>query len=566
MSDALLLRFTRHGGHPRVGKIALLQEIGRGGMGTVYAGWHMELDIPVAVKFLFACQAEGERIARFRREARLCAEFDDPNLLRVLDFGTEEDVPYLVMEWVPGKGLDRIVAAVGPLTEEEVVTVLRDVGQALMTLHRRGIVHRDIKPANLLLRSTDGRIKIADLGIAKESQPKDAIQTHEIVGTPAFVSPEQIRDSANVEPACDLFSLGATAYFLLTGRLPFEGRSVMEVFEHVLHQPLPHPSTAGVQVSDRLVEVLLRLTAKEVGQRIGSAQQMLEALPSVSFPFRPAVLEASRPDYEVRRPEGRADVDRPARSPATGEHAAETETTTWPLTSSTVAVAPPRTAPRSLLFCQCLQNDFIAPLREGEAPPNKLHIGWEEATRIVGPDPATGPLVRAVSACAEAENVRMVHIRDWHDADDPRQQPELKFFGNHCLVGSPGARFIDVLEAYSRDRRRAAIVDSTGINDFEDTPLAEIIDAQIAGADRHTIPVGVIGVWTNVKIQYLLYDLKTRARLYHLATCSKLVASPDRVAHRNVLRHLEEVLGVLVFHEIEPFLEFLGVKVAASPA
>jgi serine/threonine protein kinase len=528
-------------------------------MGVVYAGWHVELDIPVAVKFLTACLAESESLGRFRREARLCAELDDPNLLRVLDFGIEQDVPYLVMEWVPGQGLDRVVAAAGPLTEEEVVTVLRDVGQALMTLHRRGVVHRDIKPANLLLRSTDGRIKIADLGIAKDLRAGDAVQTQQIVGTPAFVSPEQIREPGQVSPACDLFSLGATAYFLLTGKFPFEGRSVMEIFDRVLHQPLPDPSAAGAKVSKRLVETLQRLTAKEASQRIGDARQLLELLPSVSFPFRSAVLEAARPGYHVRRP----DANAPPRSTATASDPSLAETAPYALTASTGPATNPRTTTRSLLFCQCLQNDFIAPLHEGEPPPNKLHVGWEEATRIVGAEPAGGPLVRAVSACAQAENVRIVHIRDWHDADDPRQQPELKFFGNHCLVGHEGARFIDAIEAYSRDRRRAAIVDSTGLNDFEDTPLAEIIDVQLADADLATVPVGVIGVWTNVKIQYLLYDLKTRARLHNLATCSKLVASPDRVAHRNALRHLEEVLNVLVFHEIEPFLEFLGVPAPA---
>ena len=415
MSDAFLQRFARHGGHPRVGKVALLEEIGRGGMGTVYAGWHMELDIPVAVKFLFALPGRvGERSAAFAAKPGCVPSWTTRTCCACLDFGTEEDVPYLVMEWVPGKGLDRVVAVVGPLTEEEVVTVLRDVGQALMTLHRRGIVHRDIKPANLLLRSTDGRIKIADLGIAKELQAKDAIQTHQIVGTPAFVSPEQIRDPANVGPASDLFSLGATAYFLLTGRLPFAGRDVMEVFEHILHQPLPHPSSAGVQVSDRLVEVLQRLTAKEVSQRDRLRAAIARSCcRAYRFLFVRPCSEASRPEYEVCRPEGLSEADRPARSPATAEHAAETETMAWPLTSSTVAAGtPPRTAPRSLLFCQCLQNDFIAPLREGEAPPNKLHIGWEEATRIVGPDPATRP-ARAcgVGLCRGRERPHRAHSR-----------------------------------------------------------------------------------------------------------------------------------------------------------
>ena len=118
---------------------------------------------------------------------------------------------------------------------------------------------------------------------------------------------------------------------------------------------------------------------------------------------------------------------------------------------------------------------------------------------------------------------------------------------------------MDAVESFSRDRGRSAVVDATGINDFEDTPLMDTLDALIEDDDRAAIPVGVIGVWTNVKIQYLLYDLKTRARLLNLATCSRLVAAPDRVEHRNALRHLETVLNVKVFHEVDDFLAFLGV-------
>ena len=98
------------------------------------------------------------------------------------------------------------------------------------------------------------------------------------------------------------------------------------------------------------------------------------------------------------------------------------------------------------------------------------------------------------------KNVRIVYIRDWHDPRDARQRAELDFFGDHCLIGTTGARFIDVLEEYSRDRQRAAIVDATGISDFEDTPIADIISVQVGNADRERLPVGVVGVWTNVKV------------------------------------------------------------------
>src|SRR5262249_27093369 len=160
---------------------------------------------------------------------------------------------------------------------------------------------------------------------------------------------------------------------------------------------------------------------------------------------------------------------------------------------------------------QCLQNDFLAPPTDDGttvwAPPNKLHVGRDEALRLVGPDARAGPLVRAVSACARAENVRVVHIRDWHDAADPRQRPELDFLGATGWMGTGGARFIDAIEASSRDRRRAAGVDAGGINALHDTPILGMVEtfarqAALAGDDRWraAVPVGVVGVWTNVKV------------------------------------------------------------------
>src|SRR5262249_38572091 len=297
-------------------------------------------------------------------------------------------------------------------------------------------------------------------------------------------------------------------------------------------QPLPEGPLARRGVSEPTARLLRDLTAKSIAGRIGTARQLLERLPATSVPFRPATLEAARPGYTVRREDAgqfrQEPAARPARPATPAVHLQETG-----------SLAPAR--PRSLLICECLQNDFIAPIPAGRPPPNKLHVGREEALRLAGPDPAKGPLVRALSACAPPENVRIVHAPAWPPPADPRQQAELEFFGPHCVMGTWGARFVDVLESYSRSRSRSAVVDATGINDFEDTPLLETLEALIEGEDRATIPVGVIGVWTNVKVHYLLYDLKTRARMHNLATCSRLVAAPDRVEHRNALRHLETV-------------------------
>jgi serine/threonine protein kinase/nicotinamidase-related amidase len=555
------------GGHPVLGNVILLHRIGGGGMGQVYAGWHDGLEMPVAVKFMKSPpEKEEEFLSRFKREARLCAELDEPNLLRVHDFGSASGVHYFVMEWVPGRSLDDVISRAGPLTEPEAVTVLRDVGQALLRLHRQGVVHRDIKPGNVMLRARDGRIKLADLGLATESGSALKV-TKDIVGTPIYMSPEQIDDSSSVDASSDLFSLASTVFTLLTGKPPFTAGGIWELFKKIQTQPLPDPATFGVAVSDRLRGVLAKMGEKDRAKRFRGAEELLEALPIASLPFRKEILEAAKPSSEVRRPEGVPPSDdartitrtpelrvatpySTARQPAAGA----VDAPTW-------AGAGPGTT--SLLFCECLQNDFLLPIRKGQAAPNKLHVGWSESARLVGEDAAKGPLVRAVSACASAENVRIVHIRDWHDPHDPAQRPEIEFFGDHCLMGTEGARFLDVIEHFSRDRRRSAVLDSVGINDFERTPMNDILEALTAGEDHATIPVGVIGVWTNVKVQYLLYDLKTRAGFQNLATCSALVASPDRAAHGQTLKHLEQVLGVNVFHRVEEFLAFLGVETVA---
>ncbi len=567
MSDDLLLRLPKRFGRPALGKVVLLCEIGRGAMGAVYAGWHMEHNAPCAVKILLEPQtATAEKLGRFQREARICAELDDPSLVRVSEFGKEGGWPYLVMEYVAGRGLDRVTQAAGPLSEAEALTVLRDVGQALLVLHRRNVIHRDIKPSNILLRAADGRIKITDLGIAKEIGACDGLSTETILGTPAYMSPEQVRNAARIGPASDFFSLGSTLFTLLTGVLPFPGDTAWDMMQNICGRPLPHPATLGVSISDATWDLLRRLTEKDHAARIASAEKLLEALPQMSVPFRPEVLAAAQPTFVVQPPEG---LPHPTGGLAEGTVLA------WPPVGAvqTVGLAPLTDSPDrpnlALLFCQCLQNDFLAPPPADSgldwSAPNKLHVGRREAERIVGRDPQTGPLVRAVSACAEAEHVRIVHIRDWHDPTDPRQRHEMEFFGEHCVMGTWGARFIDAIEAYSRDRRRAAVVDAGGLNDLHDTPIMQMLEAlaQPTSRDakwRATVPVGVVGVWTNVKIHYLLYDLKTRAGLHNLATCSALVASPDGEAHETTLRHLRSVLNVKVFDEIDEFLAFLGVR------
>lgn len=550
MSD-WIQRLPVSNGSPMLGKIRLIRELGQGGMGIVYAGWQTVLDIPVAVKLLLPVALQNEEASsRFLQEARICAAIDEPGLVRVFDFDQIPAGAYLVMEYVAGRNLEEIIHHAGAMTEAEVLSLLRDLAVTMISLHKANVVHRDIKPSNLLLRADDGRIKLTDLGVAKVTSDTALSLSEGIFGTPSFMSPEQFRDPAQVGPASDFFSLGGTAYYLLTGERPFQGETLVETMHNICDLPLPLESLLKKRISEETVQLLVDLTAKNPGERVGSGRQLLSRLPATSVPFRSQTLTAARPERALHRSDAGtllSDEASPPRIQTAG-------TSNIDSTSVTGGIS------RSLLICECLQNDFIAPIAPGQPLPNKLHIGREESLRIVGADPRRGPLVRTLAACAAAEHVRVVHIRDWHNPDDPRQQAELEFFGPHCIMGSSGAQFVDAVEAFSRDRGRSAIVDATGINDFEDTPLEETLQVLVEDMDRRTIPVGVIGVWTNVKIHYLLYDLKTRAGFHKLATCSKLVAAPDRMEHRNALRQLDTILGVQVFHEVDEFLDFLGVR------
>ncbi|MFN7972373.1 MAG: serine/threonine-protein kinase [Acidobacteriota bacterium] len=201
------------------GSLELLDEIGRGGMGTVYRARHQRLQRDVAVKLLPEHLAgEPEFRARFEREARALALLDHPSIVRVHDFGQEENQSYLVMELVDGRPLsDRI-----PLHPVDAVPLLLQVCDALAYAHGRGVIHRDVKPANILV-TDDGRVKVTDFGIARIVKPGAAgmtvTATHQVLGTPSYMAPEAMA-GAPPDPRSDVYSLGVVLYQTLTGQLP----------------------------------------------------------------------------------------------------------------------------------------------------------------------------------------------------------------------------------------------------------------------------------------------------------------------------------------------------------
>ena len=208
---------------------------------------------------------------------------------------------------------------------------------------------------------------------------------------------------------------------------------------------------------------------------------------------------------------------------------------------------------QAILFTQCLQNDFVRPAGRYEALPNLLHVGVDEARRLMGEKPEEGPvaLVMKWAYGQSADALAIIHIRDWHDPEDAFQKEHLRQFGSHCIGGSEGAEFAFPETDAGRQRH---IIESRGLNDFVGTSLQETL-APYAG---RKVRVGLMGVWTEAKVSFLAYDLRTRYPDMDLAICSALTASSSRAAHFMALEQLQRILGVRVISSIGEFTKFLG--------
>lgn len=209
--------------------------------------------------------------------------------------------------------------------------------------------------------------------------------------------------------------------------------------------------------------------------------------------------------------------------------------------------------PPSLLITQCLQNDFVKPLGRHEPLPNFLHVGFEEARRLMGDDPGEGPVQRVMrwAGGTSDEALRIVHIRDWHRAEDPSQHAHLRQFGNHCLVDTEGAAFAFAFDA--KEQKHVDVVSSLGLNDFVETELQSLLLPWQATRAR----VGLMGVWTEAKVSYLAYELRTRYPELEIAVSSALTASSSTAQHFVALDQLEKLLGVRVIASVGEFMEFL---------
>ena len=267
----------------QLGQYTLEAKLGEGGMGVVHKARHAMLRRPTAIKLLLPSRHDAGALARFEREVQLTSQLTHPNTVSVYDYGRSPDgVFYYVMEYLDGVDLERLVRRHGPQPAARVVRILEQLCGALDEAHLLGLIHRDVKPANVILCRRAGSTdvaKLVDFGLAQDIAGGAGSAARGIVGTPAFISPEAVTDPARVGPASDLYALGATAYFLLTGHHVFEGKTPLDVCtQHATARPVPPSRRTAEHVPPALEALVLALLAKDPARRPGGAREVAAAL------------------------------------------------------------------------------------------------------------------------------------------------------------------------------------------------------------------------------------------------------------------------------------------------
>lgn len=279
------------------GKYRVERVLGQGGMGVVVAATHIQLGERVALKFLLPAHEKDREVrSRFEREARSAARIRSPHVARVTDVGhTPSGGPYLVMEYLAGMDLQAMLDTRGPLPIADAVDFTAQACLALAEAHRVGVVHRDMKPANLFLtRANDGTacIKLLDFGISKVQAPEISRLTNGALGTPEYMSPEQLRDASSVDARCDFWGVGLVLHQLLVKQHPFHGLPLGPLLMAILQQPAPSLRALRAEVPAALEAVVHRCLEKEPARRYPDAGELARALLPFASPVGRAAIQS----------------------------------------------------------------------------------------------------------------------------------------------------------------------------------------------------------------------------------------------------------------------------------
>jgi len=284
-------------------KYRLVREMARGNMGAIWRAEHVLLRLPVAVKFMHLAEEgwgvptpaeRSESMKRFLSEARIAAAARGPHVVQVFDYGVDQGIPYLVMELLEGESLAERLRRVGRLSSDETSGVLLQVASALEGMHELGIVHRDLKPENIFLVEADVLLaKILDFGVARVSDQAllttltPGTRTGDLIGTPNYMSPEQLQDRRSLDHRSDVWAVGVVAFECLLGRLPFVATHLAGMILAICSGPLPVPSLLG-PVPRGFDAWFKRACARDPDRRFSSATQAASALHALCQPTSPA--------------------------------------------------------------------------------------------------------------------------------------------------------------------------------------------------------------------------------------------------------------------------------------
>lgn len=299
-------------GQTLAGKYRIEEKISQGGMATVYKGVHVLMEKVVAIKVLHPALAADEKIVeRFSREAKAASRISNPHALNVTDFGQSADgIVFLVMEYLEGRTLKRVVNDEWPMALPRVANIVRQISEALEAAHAQGVVHRDLKSDNIMLQtSLDGSewAKVLDFGIAKIQEPlsQDPSLTapNLIIGTPQYMSPEQCSQASHLDARSDIYSLGVIVFEMLIGHVPFPGESPTAIMLQHIQDPPPSVLDERKDLSVEVAKVVEKALAKKPGERFQSAAELSQAFSTaagiepmrVSMPVISRLEEPSKP-------------------------------------------------------------------------------------------------------------------------------------------------------------------------------------------------------------------------------------------------------------------------------
>jgi serine/threonine protein kinase len=286
----------------QLGSYDLLTKIAEGGMGAVYKGRHRDTGRLVAIKVIPAETVRSPlQIKRFEQEFKAASLIDHPNVVKALDYCGAGPTPFLVLEFVEGETLGQRVERDGPMPEAEALWVMGQVCEGLHRAHKQGLIHRDVKPDNIMV-GPDGVVKLTDLGLVKDVEGEQNLtRTGRGLGTPHFMAPEQFRNAKNADVRCDVYSLGATLYMLVTGAVPFSKTTPLDCWMKKIRNDFPEPREFTPTLSSRVNWAIGRAMSAKPEQRPASCREFMEDLTGVAW--RPNGGSSVAPSASaIRRP------------------------------------------------------------------------------------------------------------------------------------------------------------------------------------------------------------------------------------------------------------------------